>query len=1257
MKIFNAFFIVCFSTLPTYAQPNQTAIINFELTISNFHTSSYSAPSGLNDFIQIELQNKYVPDQKTKKLRLLIGQHYYSEPPDSLRKVLAINRKHLLRENIDKWLLAEQNGIECKFSSENWDLDTCYIVFAKQGNEIIASLYGLQLPPSKYHLSAKLNPNTEQEIIISDTDKEFIAGISYSIPIKRLSIFETLKKELVTTNNLFIATIVGLISILIGVLKDKIKNGLEWILDGLGKYSHGKLAERRFLKRFLENIIFNHKYLKLIGFNTAGISRPQLEEVFVSLRVSSQDFHQNPTEGFLDEKQTVEASSVPFATALKHHKKMVILGGPGAGKTTTLSFALLMFAQNRAKEKFAIEENLIPIFIPLRRLLSNGHSILDDITDEKSQLISDDVLKECPQKYFERKLKAGRCIVLLDGLDEVTDERAHREVAEKINNMIADYPNNRYVVTCRIAGWKNLLSDFKILETQDFSRDEIQRFIHGWHRAIITQSEKSKLELNYPDKEKFSEKWRIHNEKVVKPAIDQQSRKLIGAIDSNNRILAIAVNPMLLSLISLVHLNRSILPKGRPILYKQCIEFLIDAWDRTRDITSALEITSSQKEAVLRKIAFEFQRNGKGEDTRENLEKLIEKITPGIGITIPAKQLLTDIENRSGLLIERSINVLGFSHLTLQEYLAAEHIQLNPDQYDLLLKNFDNQEWREVILLYSGLIDDATRLIQKIVAIDSLDRFILGGYCVGDSRQNDRSVSEKIIERLLFELNANAERREDLLKVLSAIAADFKDEAITVEQKLSQKLINALKNDDNTLNPISAIAITGKSRLTCALPVLVGLAGSKNDAIRDESIKALIAFGNLALPYLEKHIEHIDRNAELGDLYPLIDVLSGINTGLSAKLLLKLYDFNDNEVDTRVSLELAYMLKNPFIESDLMEMEDSDLAYGLRNIETDGNGWFYSNITTLKSAFSAIDHQLRNDIGIILLDYELGKKATSLYQTLLKRCSFKILLPCLLTNIKQSRSRSTSLDLFKELGFDTLDDNRERILYLSKQINKNPSLSLKFVLQNIHFDSALADYPFEEKRMGIKWLKRISNVYFVLFYLYLLIFQIWVSYNKYLDSDISNVVRYFDPGYVSHPGVKYIYLFMPISIMFYIALTVFTKIRTRKKILSESILGILFCVFPNFLRVLPYVTKVNIFVKLVFFEFLVILFSFIGGYIIDVGLIMAFTNTEVSIVFWPSYLPFCLLSVLYMKLIVLKENTIYQLMLLHPDGRKIIGIG
>jgi predicted NACHT family NTPase len=86
-----------------------------------------------------------------------------------------------------------------------------------------------------------------------------------------------------------------------------------------------------------------------------------------------------------------------------------------------------------------------------------------DLLDPRTQILSEEITNEYPKNYFENKLERGECIVLFDGLDEVTSESAHRIIAERINSFVARYSKNRFVVTCRVAGWRNLLPDFMVL--------------------------------------------------------------------------------------------------------------------------------------------------------------------------------------------------------------------------------------------------------------------------------------------------------------------------------------------------------------------------------------------------------------------------------------------------------------------------------------------------------------------------------------------------------------------------------------------------------------------------------------------------------------------------------------------------------------------------------------------------------------------------------------------------------------------------
>lgn len=1177
-----------------------------------------------------------------------------------------------IAENQGRWLeLSDSRGLSVKILEVSWPNNLGTINVEYDANRNSFAVISLELEPGTYRVSAVVN-NRHGTTIVTDDTRGYAESKETVLLLMSTSRFARFRQKLVSAEGLLGTAILALTTILIGVLKDKIKNSFNKLLDFLGKYFGGKLAERRFLRRYLDNLTFNHRYLRLIGFNTVGISRPLLEEVFVSLRIASSVVHVDTGNNEIVQ----DLPTISFNSAFKQHRCMAILGAPGAGKTTTLSYALLAFAQTKAVSRLGVDEQLLPIYVPLRRLSNTHRSIIEDVTDKDTQILSPEILKEYPPNYFERKLKKGQCLLLLDGLDEVLDEKTHREIAEKINSLVAAYPKNRFVVTCRTAGWKNLLTgEFKVLVAQDFNRDEIRRFVLGWHKAVITQSEHTRLQLDIPDKKKFEEAWEARKREFVGPAIDVQSRSLIHAIDRNNRILAIAVNPMLLSLISLVHFNRQYLPRGRTVLYSQCIELLIDSWDRTRDILSqGGRVTSVQKEAVLREIAFSFQVRGKGEDSRENLERLISAIALRLGISTPAKELLEDIETRSGLLVERSLDVFGFSHLTLQEYLVAKHIQLNQNNHGLLSANFNNQAWREVILLHTGLVDDATGLIEGVASSESLDRQMLAGYCVGDAQHCAGNVSAEIINRLSSALTQNNDKADELINVLATIAANFSKVATTVEEQLTAQLLMRI-NDDSSLKSdrLHAIAILGRGRVTRALNSLIASMNDKDEAIRKEATKAIILFGDLALPSIEESLSLIDVGNEairqvavkeagrFGDhavpsieetlrerpdrdfVLSIINVLSGINTSSSARVLLRLYELDDMHFP--VSHALSRMMTNPFVEGELLELETTHLPTALKRLALDRGGWSYKSA---RSGFWFLDTQLRHDVSKIIESSSPFSPATPLDgENPLSSISFTVMFPAFLSYLRSlpklpvgsggEKIAEDRLRLFGALGFDQTEPNK--IHYLDNQIRSNSAIPLDLALQRVD-STQEADYT-GRTSLAKRFFLGAALVYFTLLYVIVLLYGFGAAWTLFYElSEIeSEFLLAISAG--------------ALTPLFYVAIILLTKRKLKTGFASKQFVYLVMFPTMNFMRVLPYITKYRPGMKLVVFQILALFFSPFG-----VALFVLLSGFSVSDSIVPILIVqtvvFLSLSTIYWKYRVRAQNPVYELIKMHPQGRKLI---
>jgi hypothetical protein len=136
----------------------------------------------------------------------------------------------------------------------------------------------------------------------------------------------------------------------------------------------------------------------------------------------------------------------------------------------------------------------------------------------------------------------------------------------------------------------------------------------------------------------------------------------------------------------------------------------------------------------MRRLAFAFHSGQVGE-TRggrevpyEQVETILAQMMPELGRE-PAdgKRLLRRLIERSGILTERKRGALAFAHLTFQEYFAAHFLAIGETrghlEYLLDEDRLRTDWWREVVLLYSGLVSDSSDVTSRIMAAPSGDLF------------------------------------------------------------------------------------------------------------------------------------------------------------------------------------------------------------------------------------------------------------------------------------------------------------------------------------------------------------------------------------------------------------------------------------------------------------------------------------------------------------------------------------------------------
>jgi len=1096
---------------------------------------------------------------------------------------------------------------QCQVTAANWYPARILV----DGDQLI--LLGLAVPAGHYALVA-----TKGYLPVSWVKKEFgaLQGATTSLSLADLGLLSQLAERLPSREAGEISFIFLLITAWLAASRKRLEDMLGKLLDRLTENGINLFRRRRFLSEYNRDLASRHRYLPLVGHNAVGIGKPPLDEVFISLRVMGQR-----TLLSTDADDTTKLS-IPFQDAVRRHERLVVLGGPGTGKSTALSYAALQLARGNGRKAFGFQRAYLPIFVPLRRLPNTPTTLLDDILNVATQIIPPGVRKRYPDGFLDKLLKRGGCAVLLDGLDEVQDIDTYRTVADKVNTFVAEYPDNRFVVTCRVASWQNLLPSFDVLSTCELSREEIHRFVIGWHTAVVKQDFRERAAEELRDRQMDVSDEAVTSalseaSEAVDNEIDTRARGLIAELESSGGMLAVATNPMLLSLMCLIHLQGHGLPTGRAVLYGQCVDLLLQSDARRGVARQAPPLTETQREIVLRRLAYTMQSVGKAELQREQVTAHAEAVLKEYNLSTDAANVVRWIEERTGILVERTIDVLGFSHLTFQEYLAAKHIKTNQELTASMFSNIDTPEWREVILLYAALVDDATPLIMRLAEGARKTRLILAARCVGEAAKCDQGLVGRIVADLLELLTEHED--VDVLVALAAIASDWSGEPRRAEEKLGAAIVNRIEHGD-----MAAAFVAGEARLQRALDPLINGFRTVDAAKRTAVAKSIVSFGNLAVPYVEAAVRE-------GRLTPdamrdLLRTLAAINTGNAARCVIELYDHCLLPADhIAVSMTIAKMLVNPLIAADVCGWTNELGVRRVAGAVADKKGCPWPSPVT--QDFLRLEQVMREDLQAAI--------AAGCFDDALARCSFRVLFAALVAFIAAGGVIDASR--LVTLGFATAAVSPVEVWSIMRNLRK-AAYSIKTALGRSDAVTTRSGRSEAVATLG----KIVCNGYFTL-YVGLTGLLLLVIYSATLTGvPWSSRREWITLAAVALPIVAYL-------------LTCYLVWQRRGgTVLSTVTLDVVFFTTAGTLRALPGLLPLGIWPNFGAFAVFASIFS-PGSILLGISAVQ-----DEPFMWKPDYLywfvPTLLLVLLaasYYKYVVLDRDAVRRLLDLHPEGQTL----
>lgn len=442
--------------------------------------------------------------------------------------------------------------------------------------------------------------------------------------------------------------------------------------------------------------------------------------------------------------------------ALRENQRFAIIGAPGAGKTTLLKFIALAFARDEAKARLSLDERRLPIFFALRdfnRFLANldkQGKLLTASPQHFEEFLHQHLSEtaphlKLPQDFFSRALDAHRCVVLLDGLDEVADTLQRARTAEALAALASHYAGNRLVVTSRPRGYESesrqrlalLCAECTI---RDFDEADRAAFAEAWYAAVLIEREGDTATAR--DKAKIA------------------ATDLLRAIHADGRITVLASNPLLLSVLAMVHQRGVGLPQRRVDLYDECTQLLFGYWDQTKGGEAAHELARygeldrRERYALLEPIALWLHERGEAGlevDQRDLEAEIARQFRKRLGDAAPisrrrAKLFLRLITERAGLLVECDTGVYAFSHLTFQEYLATRALADRGHYVRSSLKWLHDPCWREVILLEVGHLSNPNNRRSR----ELTTKLMRAIYETNRKRPESQRWIEKVLKRDLF---------------------------------------------------------------------------------------------------------------------------------------------------------------------------------------------------------------------------------------------------------------------------------------------------------------------------------------------------------------------------------------------------------------------------------------------------------------------------------------------------------------------------
>ncbi|WP_298509117.1 NACHT domain-containing NTPase [uncultured Kordia sp.] len=459
-----------------------------------------------------------------------------------------------------------------------------------------------------------------------------------------------------------------------------------------------KFTRKSLLKSLNIHVEETTKWSREININTIESSK-KIENSYVHL-----NYYLTPRR-----EQMEGHSESPLKILFKDHlnetdKNIIILGQPGAGKTTSIKYIAFKLMTD---EKFCPHKFSIPIVIRFRELKLYGDNFLkktEGIYEKLYKILGFNGAENFNERnnyILENKIAEAldtlEALLILDGFDEYPYSDKDKIVNE-IESLSRKLKNTRFILTSRTVEFPYTVTNSKKFEISELDDEQIKEFTHSWLR-------------------------------------DEDESKIFLSQLFLSTYLDTARRPLTLSHL-LIIFDKS-LPKHIPdtpnLIYSKVVDLLILEWDTERNIERKSKYSKflpSRKKSFLCKLSFYLTRKYYSSSFSSTTIRSTY-LDLCLRFNLPREEgdiVIQELESHNGLFIKSGRDKYEFAHKSIQEYFTAEYLKGVPviTNDHISLKKIPNE--LAILVALSTEANDYFELILNIAKKENFDADFLESF-------------------------------------------------------------------------------------------------------------------------------------------------------------------------------------------------------------------------------------------------------------------------------------------------------------------------------------------------------------------------------------------------------------------------------------------------------------------------------------------------------------------------------------------------